>query len=257
MQDRSGSLRRPSSTERELLMGFKKNFTQCAMKSGEAKSDPRGLEVMRQSLLGNSFHVEVVAWLVAHLRRRWGYLDCLPSIASIRAALHPELRGAVPAEAPSRGFGEEQLVVLEHLRRLDTKGCDVRLDTGVVVGGSGWPRQPMDVGLWAWQVVHGWPFKDSAHINELELRAFLSALKWRLRRRPCTRRRMLHLLDSQVSIGVLCKGRSSSHLLNRVVHKVDAVVLAAQVHMVFGFVRSEANPADGPSRWFDTGQHGA
>ena len=77
-----------------------------------------------------------------------------------------------------------------------------------------------------------------------------AALRWRLRRAAAQRCLMLHLLDSAVTIAVLAKKRSSSHVLHRVVRRYAALELAASVHMVFGFVRSDHNPADAPSRRF-------
>jgi hypothetical protein len=56
------------------------------------------------------------------------------------------------------------------------------------------------------------------------------------------------LLDSGVTIGVLNKKRSSSRQLNRVIKKLDILELASAIHCCYGFVRSERNPADRPSR---------
>ena len=249
VKDRSGILRRPNAEEREILMGYRKHHTRCALKSGAAKSDPRALEVTRQALLGNAYHVEVVAWLASHLAVAWGYRDSVVSFEEIRS--RRDLGGAAsgPSQLASRGFSDEQLLVLEQLRSVDSKGSDVRVDTGRLFDPSGWPRQPVDVGLWKWQVLFGYAFERTGHINELELRGMLSALKWRLRRAAQVGTKALHLLDSQVSIGVLCKKRSSARVLNRIIKRIDALELAGHIYLLFGFVRSEANPADRPSRW--------
>ena len=55
-------------------------------------------------------------------------------------------------------------------------------------------------------------------------------------------------MDSAVSIAVLSKKRSSSRILNRVVKRFATLKLAWSVAATFAFVRSERNPADGPSR---------
>ena len=83
----------------------------------------------------------------------------------------------------------------------------------------------------------------------LELRAYLSALKWRLRKLAHHRVRCFHLLDSQVCIAVIVKGRSSSFALSRVLDKVNAVTLAGDIWPALAYVQTWDNPADAPSRW--------
>ena len=80
------------------------------------------------------------------------------------------------------------------------------------------------------------------------MRAFLSALRWRLRAEKNLESKFLHLLDSQVSIAVLTKHRSGSRQLNRVARKVSALELASGAAPILGFCRSGDNPADEPSR---------
>ena len=86
-------------------------------------------------------------------------------------------------------------------------------------------------------------WREAAHINELEMRAYLSAFQWRLRKASNIGRKFLHLLDSQVSIGVQHR---SSRRLNRVARKVAALELASGTLGIFAFVRSAGNPADAP-----------
>eukprot|EP00959_Pyramimonas_sp_CCMP1952_P209697 4387470-Pyramimonas_sp.AAC.1 len=51
------------------------------------------------------------------------------------------------------------------------------------------------------------------------MRAYLSALRWRLRAEKNFQTKFLHLLDSQVSNAVLAKHRSGSRQLNRIARK--------------------------------------
>jgi hypothetical protein len=74
-------------------------------------------------------------------------------------------------------------------------------------------------------------------------------LKWRSRRASSLGCKFLHLLDSQVNIGILTKGRTRSFCINFVTRRSNSLILAAFFHPVFAFVRSELNPADAPSRW--------
>jgi hypothetical protein len=60
---------------------------------------------------------------------------------------------------------------------------------------------------------------------------------------------VLHLVDSQVVLSALAKGRSPSRGLNYDLKKANALVLASGVVIVYGYIRRRENPADGPSRW--------
>jgi hypothetical protein len=91
--------------------------------------------------------------------------------------------------------------------------------------------------------------RSRGHINELEMHAVLAALRWRLRPPHRLRRRVVHLVDSQVVLSALAKGRSPSRRLNYDLKKVNALILASGVVIVYGYIRSRDNPADGPSRW--------
>ena len=91
-------------------------------------------------------------------------------------------------------------------------------------------------------------WREAAHINELEVRAYLSAFRWRLHKASNIGPKFLHLLDSQVSIGVRVKQRSSNRRLNRVARKAAALDLASGSLSIFAFVRWADIPADAPSR---------
>ena len=97
---------------------------------------------------------------------------------------------------------------------------------------------------WAWQ-------REGSHINVLESVAVLVELKRRARAVTNFHSTYLHLVDSQVAIGVFTKKRSSSRMLQRVLRKANALCLAANLVPVFVYVRSELNPADRPSRRHD------
>ena len=159
-------------------MGFRRGYTRPAVKSGVYKSDPAGAEVTRKSLLGNSFRVEVVAWLLSHVAYKFGYLDKIPTIEEIRSkATRTHARGT-PLQEPleSRGFSPEQTVVLEHIRGCNQKGSDVKLNTQTLMDPDCWPRLSLDPKLWHWKHVVSFRWQEKAHINELECRAYLAAL---------------------------------------------------------------------------------
>ncbi|CAK0803102.1 unnamed protein product [Prorocentrum cordatum] len=56
--------------------------------------------------------------------------------------------------------------------------------------------------------------------------------------------RFVHILDSQVCIGVLCKGRSSVWGLQKILARIVSLLLAGSLHPHWVYVRSADNPAD-------------
>ena len=60
--------------------------------------------------------------------------------------------------------------------------------------------------------------------------------------------RALHLLDSQVVLGAVTHGRTRSERLWLVLERLNATLLGGSISLVLGYVRSEHNPSDEPSR---------
>ena len=103
--------------------------------------------------------------------------------------------------------------------------------------------------LWRWRVIAGWRWKyPNAHINELELRAVLTTLSWRLERKRQVSTRFVHLVDSLVVLHCLSRGRSSARKLRRPLSQINSLLLAADIHPVWAYVSTKQNPADRPSR---------
>ena len=88
--------------------------------------------------------------------------------------------------------------------------------------------------------------RGSRRINVLELQAALEAEKRLGELRPGCR--YVHLIDSQVALATLVKGRSSSEGLNRLLRKSVASHLTSGVAPGFGYIASKSNPADDPTR---------
>jgi hypothetical protein len=229
-------------------MGFAAGHTAAAVPSSQVKL--KSTEQLRQSLLGNSFQCEVVAFITSHLLCSWGFLP--------RPATFAEIRGRVTARPPKgqkapvfRGsLTMDAALVLEHQRGLDPRGSDVRLDTGVLMAPKVFPRLAIASSLWVWQPVFTHLWRHADHINVLEALVILQALKWRARASFRLGSRFLHLSDSFVAIAVLSKFRSSSSKLNRVCQPAAALCLAGAFYPMFGFCRSDDNPADeGSRRW--------
>ena len=67
IRNAQGTMRTLSASERELLMGFERDHTLAlAKKIPETERDREGLEDLRRSALGNSFHTILVASLLDH-----------------------------------------------------------------------------------------------------------------------------------------------------------------------------------------------
>ena len=102
-------------------------------------------------------------------------------------------------------------------------------------------RQP-----WATLIAHRW--RHSEHINVLEARAALLAVRRLLSSPHSTATTVLHLLDNTAIYYALRKGRTSSWLLAPVISCIHALLLASNSSILPAWLPSEFNPADGPSR---------
>ena len=61
--------------------------------------------------------------------------------------------------------------------------------------------------------------------------------------------RKLVLVDNQAALGAIRKGCSSSRTMMRPLRRLMAVVTGGNIRLAMGWVRTDWNPADGPSRW--------
>ena len=243
-------------------MGFPSGYTKNCFTNKDPRKRGLQYEDERMSLLGNTWSVPVVAWLLQNLLHGEGL--CPPrSVQDIVDLVNPKNRSTrnlhhlaleqVPKEMARAGDGgidAQRTLVRVLASGMSHKGSDVRISRGGSSTPSAWPRQAIPSKWWRWKTVASWKFKHlfgSEHINALELRAFLTALKWRVRSKGGLHKRFLHLLDSQVSIGVITKGRSSSRKLRKILEQIAAVTLASQTLPLCAFVRTDDNPSDEPS----------
>jgi hypothetical protein len=103
-----------------------------------------------------------------------------------------------------------------------------------------------------WSTIVAAPWRRQEHINHLELRSVNTALRWVLSSPESIGRRVLLLSDSQVAVGCLTKGRSSSHGLLCRVRPTCALLLASGIQLRVRWIASLLNPADAPSRRYST-----
>ena len=105
---------------------------------------------------------------------------------------------------------------------------------------------------WKTAISHRW--YEEEHINALEMRAALAAVRWSVKRpdvlqpSSTTHRRVLLLCDSSATLGAINKGRSSSHRLLRPLRSMSALMMGAGIYLKVKWIPSALNPADGPSR---------
>ena len=103
-----------------------------------------------------------------------------------------------------------------------------------------------------WSTIVSSPWtKSDEHINSFELRSATTAIRWALSfPQSLPNRRLLLLSDSQVAVGCLTKGRSSSHTLLKRLRTISSLLLSSGLQLFTRWIPSESNPADEPSRRF-------
>ncbi len=248
--------RLPSISEKEVIMGFPLHYTAPCLSKGMQQGS--GYSDVRHSLIGNTWNVQVVAWLLVSLFKPLG-LTVVGSLASVVKQTSPgssdSLRGflqRLPLNPP-RGrscVAHEALLASKLSTFVSIKGEDILLQspTEKLVRFQRL-RASVPANLWRWKVKAGWRWKfQGAHINELELRAVLTTLVWRLERIRERHCRFIHLVDSLVVLHALSRGRSSSRKLRRPLSQINSLLLAADAHPVWAYVSTKQNPADRPSR---------
>jgi len=205
------------------------------------RQHPESWEDERCSLLGNSFCVPGVAWLLANWLVKTGCLAAVPPVEElVQQGMSDPPRRPSPCEAS-----------LELCRRIMLLQTHRGGEVYGILGPSGKKfafKAAIDSGYWQWRTVVRSRWKTKEHINVLEARAYVGSLRWRARRETSIGSRFVHLLDSTVTISAMAKGRSSSRRLQRPLRQASAVILATGFSPVLGFVRSHRNPADKPSR---------
>ena len=254
--DKHGNVRLPDIQEKEFIMGFPVNYTtNCVVKS---KKKSIQHEDLRHTLIGNTWCVPVVAWLLSQLL---SVLGLCPNYTpqNIMDMLNPKHQIFLQSRLwrqplrPLRGQqnGGENHLVQKLGCLVSVKGEDILLTTpSSQMTKFHRLRTSVPSKLWRWKVVSGWTWRGQPeHINSLELRAVLTTLKWRIAHKLQVGCRFLHLVDSLVVLHALSRGRSSSRKLRSSLSRVNALLLCSSTHALWGYVHTDLNPADKPSRW--------
>ena len=252
----AGEHRLPTIAEKEVAMGFPLHYTApCLPKGqqhGQAYSD------VRHTLIGNSWHVPTIAWLLKNLFHPLGMTPFHSTEQVLRACspggsvtLQSYLQ-RLPLRTQRRTVPQlpEDILTKKLMNFVSVKGEDLLLQaTTENVVKFHRLRTSVPAKLWRWRTVSGWPWRyPDFHINVLEMEAVLTCLKWRIHRKRQFSSRFLHLTDSLVTLHALTRGRSSSRKLRAVLSKINALILASNTHPLWGYVSTHQNPADRPSR---------
>ena len=265
----NGSRRGLAPEEVERLLGFCSGHTREALGKSSKSALGGQLRDARLALLDGATSPLTLALLLQGLARRhaanvpldpsgvrarWAEAEQLCTqldSAFAELANPPDCtpRPSVLDELPA-GWSPDHALVYEFFRNCDVRGTDVRLNPLMFYRAHAWPRQPINTLGWKWKTIQRYRYRKDSHINELELRTFLNYLRWRARRRDRHRARFLSISDSQVTVSVQAKGRSSSIRLNAVLRRVAGISIACDMRAAAGWTKSEWNPADAPSRHY-------
>ena len=182
-----------------------------------------------------------VYFYIAAPLKKWNMLESIP-VPSCLALPSKQLVG-------SDGSSAEVRLVRAYFSYMDHKGGVILLESGQSRMDHRPVAQNFDARQWSWKAVLSCKWQlDGEHINALEARALLLALRWRSRSAARFSKRFLHLTDSKVALGAYCKHRSNARSFNYIVTRSSALQLASSMTPILGFVRSSLNPADLPSR---------
>ena len=250
-------MRVPNVEEREVILGFPRGYTlQCLPKSRHGSDEHLAT---RLTLLGNTWSVPVIVWLLGHLGRVLGFHEYISGSKAVELTapgsvsnLHTFLQR--PTMTSSRTTVHSTQGALELVGKLcslvSLKGEDLLLQSqNEEVVRYHRLRASLPARLWKWGTVASWRWKGTReHINVLEMRAALCALRWRLDRTGKTRSKIVHLVDSLVVLHSLSRGRSSSVKLRRTLLRVNSLLRATGSQAVWAYVHTGQNPADRPSR---------
>ena len=108
IHDAAGGLWMCTMNGREQLLGFPKDHTLAAVKSGVAKSNPGYEKACRLSLSGNSWSVPATAFQIGSLLAEWGFLTRPPTVEEVVFPRHLPLahRGDGGRSPRGRGGGD-------------------------------------------------------------------------------------------------------------------------------------------------------
>ena len=244
------------ASERELLHGLGFGHTSLCWNAGKIKGDPRGFEDVRKSLIGDGFNCFSFAYVAALVTWKFHTIGDY-SLLWDRMGMAPGFCCPVNIKCTLGRFlqygelqGQQRIQDLHRclLRRTNHTGSDIRITTGTVMNPRCFPRQSVAADWWRWQKVFAYRWGKQEHINSLELRAILHSVEWRINHLKECVVRVFHLTDSYICMSVIGKGRSSSQMLQPLLKRLAALLMAYDLYLCTCHVESLDNPTDKASR---------
>ena len=246
------------SDEKELLLGYGYGHTSLCFSASKIKQSWSAYEDERSSLLGDSFSVHSFVIVCAALCRNF-LLDVHVQHLYQRMGLAPGFVAPLRCVAPIQRclqYGSRHLYSQRSVRELNQillsktnhTGSDVRVTTGEVLNPKAVVRQSIEAKWWDWRNLFCFKWKQSEHINILELRIILQGLRYYITHLHVSHRRIFHVTDSYICMSVISKGRTGSKQLARVLKKVNALLLGFGIQFIVAHVESSENPTDDASR---------
>lgn len=256
LRNRKSETRLACAEERECVMGYPRGYTlQCAPKQWQGS---QWHEDLRCTLIGNSWNIVTVAWLLGQLGQVLGLNSPLAAQDIVNRAVPGSvsdfqtflLRPSMRSVRKTPVTPNEKLLVSKLLKQVSIKGDDLLLSANTEdTIRYHRLRASLPARLWQWRTVAGWQWTGNPeHINVLEMRAALTALRWRVEKNERLNSKFVHLVDSLVVLHSLSRGRSSSNKLRRTLLRANALILATNTQVLWAYVHTKENPADEPSR---------
>ena len=254
--NKKGEYRTPNVREREAILGFPVGYTRQCMKKSDHDTEKH--QDCRKTLLGNSWSVPVVCWLLSCLLHllgfceRWSPQMICDELTPGKPRRLQTLLLRPPLAVSTSTVPCSALLVKKLCGLISLKGEDLLLQSSTEI-----PvryhrlRASIPGKLWRWKTISGWRWSgDPEHINVLELRAVLTTVKWRIEHLKQRNLRCVHLVDSLVVLHALTRGRSSSRKMRRTLMRISSYLLASGLAPLWAYINTHENPADRPSRHF-------
>ena len=114
MKSRKGRWQPPDADMREVIMGFPRGYTLGCWSTKEKRENLMGYELARCSLVGNTFNVPVMAWLVSQQLFKWKANARLPSIDELADPWCPCDLSGKETSSVKMSDGEALLALARH-----------------------------------------------------------------------------------------------------------------------------------------------
>ena len=124
---------------------------------------------------------------------------------------------------PQNWLTDEEMLTYLLARNGTHRNAEIRVGLGMPYSVGELCRQSVDPTHWCWKVLMSYTWKEQGqHINVLELIAVLDVLRRQGRDQKFHSQRLVTLVDNQVAVSSLSKGRSSAKALQGPLRRISA-----------------------------------